>query len=95
MAKLTATQVGAILGVTPYTIKRWYKFIEETDIKDLAELQKEGMPILPQYEIMGTNAWRFWNEEDIEQIRKFKEWLPQKKNGIMQKYNKGEKNEEN
>ena len=91
MKLLTISQVARELEVTPYTIKRWYKFWESVDVKELNELVKNGMPSLPTYEVIGNRRDRVWNEEDINDLKAFKEWVPTTKNGIFQKYkSKGE-----
>lgn len=94
MKLLTISQVARELDVTPYTIKRWYNFIDEVknyDVRELDKLVKEGMPVLPEYAVTGTRNDRLWNEEDIEDLKAFKEWVPTTKNGIFQKYkSKGE-----
>ena len=41
MAKLTASQVANQVGVTSYTIKRWYAWYENEDITRLNELSKK------------------------------------------------------
>lgn len=89
MAKLTSGQVAAKLNISPYTLKRWYTFWENlkaTDIKKLDELIKEGMPILPEYLIAGNRGDRLWDEEDIPDLIKFKEWIPHTRNGIFKDY---------
>lgn len=90
MARLTASQVASLVGVSVYTIKRWYNWYEQEDIKVLDELYRKGMPELPAYETIGATNWRYWNEEDVEQIKKFKEFVPHTKNGFMGKNKKGE-----
>ena len=83
MAKLTMSQVANKIGVSVYTIKRWYKWLESEDVEKLAELVKNGMPVLPKYELVGATKWRYWDENDIEDIIKFKEWVPKTRNGVM------------
>lgn len=83
MAKLTMSQVANKIGVSVYTIKRWYKWLESEDVEKLAELVKKGMPVLPKYELVGATKWRYWDENDIEDIIKFKEWVPKTRNGVM------------
>lgn len=93
MAKLTTGQVAIRLNVSPYTIKRWYEFwenIANTDVHELDKLVKNGMPVLPEYEVAGSRGDRLWNEEDIEALEEFKAWVPHTKNGIFNKYKKGE-----
>lgn len=83
MAKLTMSQVANKIGVSVYTIRRWYKWLESEDVEKLAELVKNGMPVLPKYELVGATKWRYWDENDIEDIIKFKEWVPKTRNGVM------------
>jgi len=90
MAKLTSSQVAARLEVSPYTVKRWYAFwenLEQTDVKKLNDLVKDGMPVLPKYEVAGSRGDRLWDEDDIEDIRAFKNWVPHTKRGIFQNHN--------
>ena len=61
MEKLTASQVANELGVSVYTLKRWYKWWETEDISKLNELVEKGMPELPIYETMGATKWKVWN----------------------------------
>lgn len=83
--KLTASQVAARVGKTSYTIKRWYEWYEQLTTEELEKYIKEGMPELPKYEIVGATQWRYWNEEDVEQIKKFSEWVPHTRNGVFMK----------
>lgn len=88
MAKLTAGQVSMKLEKSMYTLKRWYAWYESLTPEELEEFKKQGMPELPKYETVGATAWRYWNEEDVEQIKKFSEWVPHTRNGVMGKLNK-------
>lgn len=83
--KLTASQVAALVGKTSYTIKRWYEWYEQLTTEQLEKYIKEGMPELPKYETVGATQWRYWNEEDVEQIKKFSEWVPHTRNGVFMK----------
>ena len=88
MVKLTASQVAAKLGVTAYTVKRWYEFYRDLDEEEIKELVENGMPRLPDYEIVGTRGDRIWDEEAIPVLEKFRDWVPHTKNGVFQKYKK-------
>lgn len=90
MAKLTASQVAAMVGVSAYTIKRWYNWFENLTTDEIGKYVSKGMPILPSYETIGTNNWRYWEETDIEQLKRFKEWVPHTKRGVFQKTNRKE-----
>lgn len=92
MAKLTATQVANKVDVSSYTIKRWYKWYEQLDAKEILKYKKTGMPTLPKYESLGTTNWRCWEEDDVPKILEFKNWVPKHKKGVMGnlRKNKGE-----
>lgn len=89
MVKLTSGQVAMRLNISPYTLKRWYQFwenLKNSDIKELDELVKNGMPVLPDYEVAGARGDRLWDEDDIEALKEFQKWIPATKNGIFAKY---------
>jgi len=89
MAKLTTGQVAIRLGISTYTLKRWYQFWEtlaNTDVSELNKLVANGMPALPQCEYVGNRKDRIWNEDDIPELVEFKKWVPATKNGIFTKY---------
>lgn len=89
MAKLTASQVASKIGMTSYTIKRWYEFYRDLTPEEIENLVKEwDMPKLPEYEIAGSRGDRLWDENDIPMLEAFKNWVPHTKNGIFKKYKK-------
>ncbi len=90
MAKLTATQVAYKLGISVYTLKRWYKWYETEDVRKLAELVKNGMPVLPKYELVGSTKWRYWDEKDLVELQAFKDYIPNTRGGFMGSLNKKE-----
>lgn len=83
MAKLTASQVAAKVNISVYTLKRWYKWYEGLNVDELSGYITNGMPELPAYETIGNTAWRYWNEEDVEKIIEFKDWVPHTRAGVM------------
>lgn len=84
----TASEMANKIGISVYTLKRWYKWYENTDAETLEELYKKGMPELPKYKTIGTNLkWKFWDETAIEQLIKFKEFVPHTRAGFMGKAN--------
>lgn len=83
MAKLTASQIGAKLNKTAYTIKRWYKWYEQLTEEEKQEYIKNGMPELPKYETVGATNWRYWDEQDLEKLQKFSDWVPHTRGGVM------------
>lgn len=89
MSKLTSSQVAAKIGVTAYTVKRWYEFIRDLDEEEIEELVKTmNMPRLPQYEVAGSRGDRLWDEEALPALEAFRDWVPHTKNGVFQKYKK-------
>lgn len=90
MAKLTASQVANKIEKSVYTLKRWYNWYEQLTPNELNNYIKNGMPKLPKYETIGSTQWRYWEEEDIEQIKKFSEWVPHTRGGVMGNLNKKE-----
>ena len=88
MAKITASQMASALGVSIYTLKRWYTWYELEDSDKIQELIKKGMPDLPKYETIGATKWRYWEDKDIEQLKKFKEYMPNTRGGFMGILNK-------
>lgn len=88
MAKLTASQMASAIGVSVYTLKRWYEWYEYEDKEKIQELLKNGMPDLPKYETIGSTNWKYWEETDIEQLKKFRAYIPHTKGGFMGSLNK-------
>ena len=88
MAKLTASQVANELGVSVFTLKRWYYWLEQEDVNILNELVEKGMPELPRYETIGATKWKYWEDTDIEQLKKFREYIPHTRRGFMGSLNK-------
>ena len=89
--KLTATQIAAKIGVTSYTVKRWYEFYDDLTEEEKNELHVEhGMPLLPNYDEVGNRRDKIWDEVDVATLEEFKNWVPPTKNGIFKKYKKEE-----
>lgn len=88
MAKLTASQMAAEIGVSVYTLNRWYKWYNQVSKEKLDELKKKGMPRLPQFELIGSTNWKYWDSGVIEQLKAFKEWMPHTRAGVMSDINK-------
>lgn len=88
MAKLTASQVAVKIGVSVYTLKRWYKWYETEEKEKLDFLFKKGMPKLPAYETIGSTSWKYWDENDIPDLIEFKNYIPNTRRGFMGSLNK-------
>ena len=82
---LRIEEVAVILGCSFKSINNWYWFRRENPDNEYAKL-------LPDYIQDGTRKTRYWKESDIPQLKKFKDSIPQGRNGIMgcitQKYQK-------
>lgn len=81
--KLTATQIGARIGVTSYTIKRWYEFFNDLDAEEKRILHKQGMPMLPDYVVKNDRGDREWDEKAVKILEQFRDWVPPTKSGIF------------
>lgn len=89
MSKLTASQVASKIGVTPYTIKRWYEFYRDLTKQEIENLVKESnMPKLPKYDVAGSRGDRLWDEKDVQILEAFRDWVPHTRNGVFKKYGK-------
>lgn len=91
MSKLTATEVAYKIGKSVYTLKRWYAWYEQLTSEQLTNYINNGMPTLPDYETIGTTKWRYWEESDIAQIEKFRDWMPTTRAGIIGDFKKKKK----
>ena len=78
MKDITATQVCAKLNVSTVTLTNWYRYYNDPKID-----KPKDMPPLPQYEQSGPRATRYWDKDDIRQIRKFQKWIPKGRGGVM------------
>lgn len=79
---LTASKVANQLDISVTTLNHWYGWYRAEDIE-----KPEGVPPLPDYNQQGINGTRYWSQEDVEMLRKFKEWMPKGRAGIMGNYN--------
>ena len=75
---LTASKVANRLDIAVKTLTNWYKWYSDETIE-----KPEKFPKLPMYTQEHKNGPRYWSESDIEELRKFKEWLPRGRAGVM------------
>ena len=73
--KINVTTVAFLVGVTVQTVTSWYKWKELNPDHELAKL-------LPNY-TRGTRNARLWDKADIWKLIKFKDSIPQGRNGLM------------
>lgn len=88
MELLSATKVSQMLDVSVLTLTRWYQWQQENP-------DYEEAPKLPKYIQVGVRAPRYWQREDISQLKVFQNWVKPGCKGVMgsvtQKYVKSEK----
>lgn len=80
--KLTASKVAQALDISPGTLTNWYRWYENA-----GEEKPSETPALPNYTQESIRGPRFWREEDIPQLRKFQEWIPKGRGGVMGSWN--------
>ena len=80
MKKLSASQVMAKLNISYPTLNNWYKYYLDETIE-----KPKDMPELPMYQQNGTRGVRLWEASDIKKLKKFKDWIPKGRNGVMGK----------
>lgn len=85
---LRVEEVAAKVGCSMNTINTWYAFKKQNPDHEL-------MKYLPDFIQENATAPRYWHQEDIKLLKKFKEIKPRGRYGIMasitQKYVKKEK----
>lgn len=78
---LTASKVSQKLDISTRTLDNWYKFYTgDFDHPD-------DMPTLPEYIQESVRGPRYWKPEDIKTLKKFKEWIPRGRGGVMGRLN--------
>ncbi len=82
MKKLTATRVAQHLDISVPTLTNWYRWYNNPDYD-----KPSNVPELPKYEQNGKRATRYWKEEDLPKLIKFRDWVPKGRAGIMGEHN--------
>ncbi len=82
MKKLTATRVAQHLDISVPTLTNWYRWYNNPDYD-----KPPNVPELPKYEQNGKRATRYWKEEDLPKLIKFRDWVPKGRAGIMGEHN--------
>ena len=78
--KYGINQICKMVNVNKITIHRWYKWYNDPYYE-----KPEDLPELPEIKKLGKRI--YLTEEDVEQLKKFKEYLPKGKKGIMGNFN--------
>lgn len=79
---ISATKVTQILDISAHTLNSWYQFYTDDTLE-----KPEDMPNLPDYIQERPRGPRFWRSEDVESLKKFKEWVPKGRGGVMGRIN--------
>ena len=73
---LKLEEVAILIGSSGKSINNWYWFKRENPDNEYAQM-------LPDYVQYGPRQTRYWRESDIWKLIKFKQSIPQGRNGIM------------
>ena len=76
MKKYTAVKISQFLDVSVATINNWYRWYNNPKFEKPADT-----PYLPAPSLEGR--YRYWTDDDLYYLRKFKEWLPRGRGGVM------------
>ena len=76
--RYSASYVANKLNISTKTLNNWYKWYQDSTIE-----KPEDFPALPEFIQESVRGPRYWTESDIKQLKKFQEWLPHGRNGVM------------
>lgn len=75
--RYSASKIAAFLDVSVVTLNNWYKWY-------YGEFEKPAdTPVLPMYFRASDRGPRYWTEDDLYDLKKFKEWIPKGRRGVM------------
>lgn len=74
---LTTMQVCYLLGISPTTLRNWYKYV------NTCQPLPEDCPGLPPYQQENERAPKYWNMVDMHQLYAFQHWIPKGRKGVM------------
>lgn len=78
MQKITATKISQFLNISVATLNSWYKWYNNEEFS-----KPKDTPYLPPYIQDTPRGPRYWTEDDLYDLRKFKEWIPKGRGGVM------------
>lgn len=78
--KYSTSRASQMLDVSPDTLKRWYKWYEDSSYKKPSGLK------LPDYERDGRGT-KFFSKNDIKELKSFKKKLQKEYRGCMARFN--------
>ena len=73
---LNVQEVAMLIGSSIQTIGAWYRWKTLHPDHELAKL-------LPDYQRKGNKNTRYWKQDDVWKLVKFKGAIPQGRNGVM------------
>lgn len=73
---LNVSEVSLIVGASIQTISSWYKWKGLHPDHALAKL-------IPEFTRIGNKRTRYWKKEDAWALRRFRDSIPQGRNGVM------------
>ena len=73
---LKLEEVAVLIGSSGKSINNWYMFKRENPKNEYAKM-------LPDFVQNGPRQTRYWKESDIWKLVKFKQSIPQGRNGVM------------
>lgn len=76
--RITVNRVAQFLDVSVVTVNNWYKWYNNPDFK-----KPDGVPYLPPYQQDHPRGVRYWTEDDLFDLKKFRDWIPRGRGGVM------------
>ena len=73
---INVQELSFLVGSSIQTISSWYRWKSLNPDHELSKL-------LPDYVRIGNKNTRYWNRQDVWELVKFKQSIPQGRNGIM------------
>lgn len=92
---LTANEVCTLVGISIYTLNRWYKYKEMNPDSEYSQMLPEIT-----HTINAPRSPRYWKQDDVWKLLEFKSALPKGCRGIMgsvssHKYDKPKEDKKN
>ena len=75
---LTASRVAQELDISVKTLNNWYIWYYDQNIE-----KPKSFPKLPDYIQEYPKGPRYWTKDDVNQLKKFQEWRPTGRAGVM------------
>lgn len=80
--RISATKITQFLDISYATLNSWYKWYNDDNF-----VKPKNTPYLPPYKQDHPRAPRYWTPDDLYDLKKFKEWVPKGRRGVMGEYN--------